>query len=71
MTDLVKQKVVNKEIAVPKTKVTANPLIGPDPNSYRTPPPIRVVIFESTMVIMAILYPCAIAIVAFTPCLIS
>ena len=55
--DLVKKNVVNNEIIIPNASVTANPLIGPDPNSYKTIEPIKLVKFESIIVVIANLYP--------------
>ena len=45
---------VNIEHIIPNDKVTANPLIGPEPNKYRLPAEINVVKLASKIVLNAL-----------------
>ena len=60
-TDRVTKIAVNIEQIIPALRVTANPLMGPDPIQANTNAAIRVVTFASRMVMKALLYPDSIA----------
>ena len=60
-TERVTNIAVNMEQIMPALKVTANPLMGPEPIHANTKAAIRVVILASKMVIKARSYPAFIA----------
>ena len=60
-TVLVTKIAVNIEINIPQKRTVAKPRIGPVPNCHSTKAAINVVMFASTMVVSARLYPPSIA----------
>ena len=58
---------VNIEVRMPMDSVTANPLIGPEPNANSRTAAIRVVKLESIIVVKARLYPASIAFIGLRP----
>ena len=58
---------VNIEINMPQKRTVAKPRIGPVPNCHKTSAAIKVVMFASTIVVKARLYPPSIAAFAVLP----
>ena len=60
-------KDVNIEVAMPSVSTTANPRMGPVPNTQSTTPAIKVVIFESAIAENAFSKPARMAACGETP----